>query len=177
MKSILIILLALFSSCLTVKRIEKNCDKFAKICVTETAIETIIRDTTIYIKDTVFLTLPKDTVVITKKVKIIEGKAQMSPIHKEFGYIGMDAGVIDSKLWGKAYFLDPEIIFPRVDTVTITKYIVKESKKEVVQLPPEKYIPGFYNFTFWFFIGAVLLIGGYVFIKFSSIIGFIKGLK
>lgn len=61
MKAIAIILISLLSvSCMTVKRIERNCDLFAKICITETQRDTvtktvikteiIYRDTTIYVK-------------------------------------------------------------------------------------------------------------------------------
>lgn len=170
-----IILLALFlTSCMTVKRIEKNCDMFAKVCVTETEKETIIKDTTIYLKDTVFLTLPKDTVTITNTVEIIKDKAQMKPIHKESGYIGMDAGVIDSRLWVDAYFLNPELSFPVHDTVTITKYHVKESKSEVIQLPPVKYIPGFYKMTFWYFIATVIFSILILYIKRKKILNIFK---
>lgn len=167
------IILLSFSSCLTVGRIERNCDKFGKICITDKVIE--YRDTTIYINDTILYPLPKDTVFIKGDVQIIENKAQMKPIYKEFGLIGMDVWVLNSKLGGKAYFLDPSLEIPIRDTITIEKIKIKESN--TIQLPPEKYIPKFYKFTFWFSIFIFAIIGVFIFLKFRSISGWFKGLK
>jgi len=86
----------------------------------------------------------------------------------------MDAGVIDSRLWVDAYFLNPELSFPVHDTVTITKYHVKESQSQVVKLPPVKYIPGFYKMTFWYFIATAICGILILYIKRKKILGIFK---
>jgi len=97
MKNLIIILICLLlTSCMTVKRIEKNCDLFEKICLTDS-------------KDTVFITKEtettyRDTVVdyqikrdtIFKETPIIFFKKEMinSPIsHLEVGLAKSDAWI------------------------------------------------------------------------------------
>jgi len=77
MKTITFILIGLLSvSCMTVERIEKNCDKFEQICATgdvdtvriETNTKTFVGDTTINFY------FPRDTVYLETPLKKIPGK-------------------------------------------------------------------------------------------------------
>ena len=149
------IVLLMFTSCMTTGMIERNCDKFLKVCTIETVKETILRDTTIYRNDTIEVELPSDTVEILETVTIRENLAYLPTTHKEFGIIGVDAGVDKSELHVIAYIIDSTFLYPVHDTIFLEGVI-----KEVVitNVVPEKYIPGFYKFTFYLFI-IVFIIG------------------
>ena len=157
----LFLLIMIFNSCLTVKQIERNCDKFAQICITEVLKETVYRDTTIYRTDTIKVQLPTDTVRITDTVKIIKGMAFLPTIHKEFGIIGVDAGVHYSILKVSAYLTDSTILVPIRDTITLEKVIKEQSSVSTIEV---KYIPSFYKFTFYmFFMVSIILIGMFIY--------------
>ena len=141
----LFLLIMIFNSCLTVKQIERNCDKFAQICITEVLKETVYRDTTIYRTDTIRITLPKDTVTIVDTVKIIEGRAFLPTINKTFGVISVDAGVHYSILTVKAYLNDSTILHTFRDTILLEK-IIKE--QITVSTVPIKYVPFIFKFVF-----------------------------
>lgn len=169
MKQILILLLMLagLSSCLTVGRIERNCDKFAKVCTVAHEREIIYKDTTIYIVDTLQIKLPvKDTVFIHDTITVKNGLAFLPSKHYERGIIGLDVAVNYSNINAKAYLLDSTILFQRVDTVLIHDAITKETDKQVIQLPPVKYIPKFYRFTLLFFIVSVLALAGIIYLRY-----------
>lgn len=127
MRNVIIVLLLFFlSSCMTVKRIKKNCDKFVPICVVEKEVVTTIsyRDTIIYKLDTVFVPLPKDTVTLIKTVTVREDNlAYLAEVHKEFGLIGVDASVYRSILRVNAYLNDSTILYVEPDTVYLEKAI------------------------------------------------------
>ena len=69
MKKIIFVLITLsLQGCLTIGQIERNCDKFAKLCAPVTVTE--YRDTTFYVRDTLYWQLPRDTVTIRDTVMI-----------------------------------------------------------------------------------------------------------
>lgn len=176
MKTISFLLVCvLFTSCLTVKRIEKNCDKFAAVCVTETVVRVEYRDTTIYKDRIIEVKLPNDTVYITKPVYVQDGKCFMDYTRKTFGNIWASAKVDNSILDLKAGYVSNIIQVPIHDTIYIDNAISSTTTDNTVTLPPEKYIPGFYKFTFWTFIVLLVLGIGYVIIKFTTLkIPFLK---
>lgn len=161
-KLILFIFLAagilIFQSCLTVGRIERNCDKFTKVCVANTVTKTVNRDTTIFRTDTVFVQLPADTVTITDTVHIKSGSAFLPWKHYRKGIISVDAAVQWSVLKISAYLNDSTILVPEKDTIVIPNAIRISDKTQTVTVV-KKYIPGFYKFTFWWFVASVLLTG------------------
>lgn len=165
-KLLLLAALALvFTSCLTVGRIERNCDKFAQICTTDK--ETLIeyRDTTIYRTDTFFVPLPvRDTVFMTDTVTIKNGMAFLPTRHFERGIIGMDIGVSYSRIKASAYLTDSTILFPVRDTIFIKDAFTSSSTTQTVQIV-KKVVPKFYKFTLWFFIITVLAVGVVITIK------------
>lgn len=165
MKNLFYFVLLLFlSGCMTVGRIQRNCDEFVKVCGTETQAWTEYRDTTIYRTDTIRIKLPADTVRITDTIRIVNNLAYLPTVHKRFGLIGVDAGVNRSILNVNAYLKDSTILHARTDTIFIEKAI-KEEKERI--LVPVKYIPGFYKFTFWLFIAQVLLLVFWIVRKFN----------
>lgn len=167
MKNLIYILILLgLTNCMTVRQIENNCDKFLKVCVTETEKEIVYRDTTIYRNDTISIKLPNDTVTVTETVTIREDNlAYLPTIHKEFGLIGVDAGVYRSVMRVTAYFVDSTFLYPVKDTIYLEKVIREES---ITRTVPVKFVPGFYKFTFYLFlIGIVFVIGWLLFKKYN----------
>ena len=161
MKKIFVLSLAtmLFSSCLTIKRIERNCDKFAAICVTEKETVTVYRDSTIYRTDTIRVPLPyQDTVKITDTVRIVNNLAYLPTIHKRFGLIGVDAGVNRSVIDVNAYLTDSTILHTHRDTILLEKVIKEES---VTQTVPVKHIPGMYRFAFWALLAQLVVLAAW----------------
>lgn len=161
------------SSCLTVGRIQRNCDEFAKVCLSTT---TVYRDTTIYRKDTVRIQLPSDTVTIDRLITNSDTLMSLAPVSVSKGLITATAWIKDYRLHVDAWLNKKYVETVRVDTITITK-VVKETAN-VVTLPAEKYIPKFFKYSGWFVI--LLLVGGALWLanKFTagSILARIKGL-
>lgn len=153
----------MLSSCLTVRKIERNCDKFAQICVTEKETVTVYRDTTIYLRDTIRVPLPfRDTVKITDTVRIVNNLAWLPPVRKRFGIIGVDASVQRSILNVNAYLTDSTILHARRDTITLEKVIKEEAVTQTVTV---RHVPKFYKVLLWIFIVQLLALGGWFFLR------------
>lgn len=164
MKFILAIFVALLlQSCLTVDRIKKNCDKFTKVCVVEneTVTQTVYRDTTIYIDKIIKVPVyVRDTLTIRDTVLIRDGKAYMQEVRKESGNIWATAAVYNSLLYINIGYKDSTVLIPYRDSTVLKQAETTTIQKEYIELPPEKFIPKFYKFTFWAFfitIGVGLL--------------------
>ena len=161
--------LLLFSSCLTVKQIERNCDKFAKVCTTTSQTITTTRDTTIYKTDTLFFNLPADTVKIVETVHIVNDQAQIKPVNKKMGFIGVNAFIKNNSLNINAWLTDSTILIPHRDTIFLNDAISTTTATTTVTIE-KKYIPKFYKFTFWLVIiqaiAAAFFITGY-FLRFK----------
>jgi len=143
---------------MTVNRIQRNCDKFAQICITEKETVTIVRDTTIFRTDTVLVQLPRDTVRLRDTVRIENGVAWLAPLHREFGLISVDASVKASVLSVDAYLNDSTLLYAEPDTVHLPGAI---EIKTVTNTVPVRFVPGFYKFTFWLFwivVGSIVLV-------------------
>jgi len=85
-----LLLLSLFTSCLTVKKIEKNCDKFAKICL-EDEVKT---SDTVKIYETIIK--HRDTIIpfkIKGETKYIE-----VPVYLERGIVNSKLSILETKL-------------------------------------------------------------------------------
>lgn len=163
MKSIIILLIVLlFTSCLTVKRIEKNCDKFAAVCITSTNVKTEYRDTTIYRDRIVQVVLPKDTVKITDTLFIRDNKCFLPYVYRTFGNVWASAKVDNSILDLKAGYVSNNIQVPIRDTIYIEKGVTSTTTDNTVILPPEKIIPGWYRFTNKWFIASLVLISIFI---------------
>lgn len=160
-----LLLTVLFNtSCLTVGMIERNCDKFAQVCVADSEVvhSIVYRDTTVIIHDTISVTLPADTVTICDTVTITKEGAQLKPVQKTNGIITTDAWVTNSILHINSWLNDSTILVPYADSVTVKTKNTTTVNTKYIELPPERFIPKFYKFTFWFFIS--ILVAGVVFI-------------
>lgn len=170
MKTITFFLVCIiFSSCLTVKRIERNCDKFAKVCITDSKTIIEYRDTVIYKDRVIKVELPKDTVYITKPVYIRENLCQMDYTRKTFGNIWASAKIDNSVLDLKAGYVKNIIPVPIHDTIFIEKAVTNTTTDNTVTVV-KKYIPKFYKFTFWFFISLLVVGIGYGVYKFKPVL-------
>lgn len=168
MKKTLLILLTLIglTSCMTVGRIERNCDKFTKVCGTDKVIVTKYRDTTIYRHDTIRVQLPSDTVRISDTVKVVDGIASMPRIKRKFGVITGEAWVTNSRLGMLAYLNDSTFKTTVHDTITIYDAIQHTNQTNTVTVRV-KFIPKFVKFLAWIGAIALLFSGVFVVIKFK----------
>lgn len=130
----------LLTSCLTVNRIQRNCDKFAAICINEQDQQTSSKDTTIIHRDTVTVWLPKDSVHIRDSVRIIDNLAYMPRIEKTFGLITASAEVSRSLLDVRAWLNDSSILVPRRDTIKIPGAVRETVKTVTVTKEPGKWM-------------------------------------
>ena len=169
MKAINFILICLLlTSCLTVKRIERNCDKFSQVCVTDSKTVIEYRDTVIYKDRIIKVKLPKDTVQIIDTLIIEYNRCQLPYTYKTFGNVWASVKVENSVLNMKAGLLKNVIQVPVRDTIYIEKAITNTTTDNTVTLPAEKYIPKFYKFTLWFFILAIIAGAGLIYYKFRK---------
>lgn len=163
-KLILFLALAIsLSSCLTVGMIKRNCDTIANICSTT---ETIYRDTTIYVKDTVRIQLPADTVTIEKILTVNNGLVSLTPVSVSKGLISAKAWVLNNRLNVDAWLNKPYVETVRADTITITKYIEKQATQTTIK---EKYIPTIYKYALGICITIIVGIGLFLLLKFKVI--------
>jgi hypothetical protein len=153
------------SSCLTVDKIHRNCAKFAQICATGSETITIKKDTTIFRNDTIFFELPSDTVKLTDTIKVINNKAFLRPVNKEFGLIGVTAWANFNVLNVNAWLRDSTILIPHRDTVFLPGAITTTTATNTVTVR-EKFIPKLYKLALWIIIiqvtAAAFFIAGYL---------------
>lgn len=146
----------LLTSCLTAKRIQRNCDKFAQICVTESVTKIEYRDTTIYIDKIVEVQLPSDTVKIVDTLYVKDNKCFLPYTYKQFGNVWASAKVDNSIMNLKAGYVQ-EIIQVQVhDTIYIDKAITNTTTDNTVTVV-ERYIPKVYKWAFWILLTEVIL--------------------
>ena len=165
LRVILILAVAILSSCITPKKIQKNCYKWAKICPVETVIKDslVYRDTIIYRDTTIYVPLPNDTVIIERKIRVRGGKiiSDIDTITKESGVIGVKAWLIDSKLGAIGYVADSGIYYVLNDILVEKNHYeekyneIKETKVTVEEVKVGK----FYVWFFWIVIVIAIVIG------------------
>jgi len=156
-----LLLIFILPSCLTVKKIERNCDKFAKVCVTSTETVTKYRDTTFYIDRIVKVPLPRDTVRIIDTVRVINNQCYLRLRHKTFGVVWVSAEVANSILSVRAGLIDSTILVPVKDTIYIDNAIQTTTTSNTVVVE-KRHIPKFYKFTFWAVMVQLIALVGFV---------------
>jgi len=179
MKTIACILVVLLSmSCMTVKRIERNCDKFEQICTTgsvdtvriETHTETILQDTVI---DFYF---PRDTVYLETPLKRIPGR------RVEWGLINSKLSYLEAGLaWSTAEVESGVLKHYLESGDTILQIQIDNGLKTIETLRTElksstKYIPikentPFAKFcikVFWVVVIIVVLGIGFLILKYKA---------
>ena len=181
---IIVIFLAIItSSCLTPKRIQKNCHLFAQMCTVDKQVVIKYRDTTIYVDRLIEVPVPhfKDSVRIRDSVRIVTvvnlltneetHQAQMDTTTKHFGIIGVQAWVNDSKVGVDAWLTDSTFLYNFQDSIKIDNAIKDKETTNTIQV---KYIPKFYKFLLWLFIIQILIVVIWAVLKFN-ILNQIKG--
>lgn len=151
------LVLILFSSCLTAKRIERNCELFARVCGTQTTTEIKYRDTTIFLDRRVPVFLPHDTANVQGLVRINGSGAQMEKTTSKNGIVTVTAEVVDSRLVATGYINRDSIVAQIRDSILL-KNAIRESDTKTTVTVQKKYIPGFYKFTFWAFFVELFVI-------------------
>jgi len=143
MKYLTIILISLLSvSCMSTRRIKKNCDLFADICITETETETEIRyvDTTIYVyRDTSYnVPIPPKIIYKEKPVTIIQGLVYSKPLILETDLCKSISQVRNSKLTATLEQKDTTIRFELKNALIREEHwkseYIKETNKETVTI-------------------------------------------
>ena len=182
MKTLSIILIALLStSCLTVKRIEKHCSEFAKVCVTEieTKTDTIIKTKTVirYRDTTLYIEMPGREIIKEVPVYIKEGIVESDLSVLVTPLARSNAQVVNSKLSHELIQVDTLILIKLQDalqTITIQeKQIETLKEKYVVTVKENKPLA---KFTIKWFIESVILIVVGIFILFLKYQSKITGL-
>ena len=167
MKNLLIFLItALMStSCLTVKRIERNCETFYKVCV-QTDQSVVYRDTIVTLPP-MPVKLPESTINVDLLIKANAGKLTLPKQQFKRGLITVSVEVKDNRLLVDATIPDSLTVQP--EPVIIYKAIREETTTNTV---PVKYIPKAYKYAFWLVIiqiVALLAIAGLSTAKFYGI--------
>jgi len=174
MKQIVFILICLLSvSCMTVQRIERNCDEFAKICIAENT-DTVRIENTIVVteRDTVvYFTFPRDTMYVEIPVKIPpkvnKGLVNSKLSYLEAGYAWSTAQVEKGVL--KHYIESRDTIIQiqldnAVKTIKQLRTELKSSQKYITVKENTK----FADFTiryFWYSLIVIILILGWLVLK------------
>ena len=159
-----VLLLLTLSSCLTTARIKRNRAEILSVLGTQNSTITY-KDTTIYLKDTIKVALPKDTVKIDRPVYVDNGIASLRPVTIKNGIVSATAWIENNKLGVKAWINQPNFNVLHTDTVTITK-VVKETN--TVTTVTEKKIPTVYKWAFWIVLAQLLLLVGYLLKRFNA---------
>jgi len=164
MKTLSIILITLLSvSCLTVKRIEKNCEKFEKVCVTEieTQTDTIIKTKTVirYRDTTLYIEMPGREIIKEVPVYIKAKLANSELSVLKVPYARSYARVINSKLKHELIQTDTILLFRLKNALQDKKVL----ETQIISLKEKKVVPvkentKFAGFTIKWFIGSIVLI-------------------
>ena len=185
MKYFAIILLSLLSvSCLTVKKVKRNCELFAAVCITETETETTTEiKTEIEYRDTTgTIHIPEEKVRDKTPVIIEDKNKKQVPIKKEYinselsvlkvPFAKSTAQVVNSRLIHKLTQTDTLLLF-KLEGALKT---IKKQEKQITVLR-EKYVititenSNFANFTIKVFWVLVVISGlgiGYMIFKYKT---------
>ena len=165
MKNLLLILLisVLSASCMTIKRVKKNCDIFMAVCEVPVKVETEILTNTvteIEYRDTSFLyPIPERIVKEKKPVTVVQKKVNSELSILSVPFAISYAQVIDSELSHELIQSDTLILIKLQNALKV----VKTQEKQIETLK-EKYVVTLYEnkpfakFTIKWFIGSVVLL-------------------
>lgn len=147
-----------FTSCMTVDRIHRNCDKFAMICGTGTNTQIVYKDTTIFVTRDESIPIPADTAILNSIAKVDSMGAQMQKTESKQGIVTISTLIKNSKVTSTGYVNTSELIAHITDSIVL-KNAVRATTSNTKIIVREKYIPSFYKFTFWFFFLIMLATG------------------
>jgi len=147
------------NSCLTVRQIERNCDQFAKICITSESETITIHDTTwIEKRDTVVqIKLKHDTV---SKVSYLPSVARN--ISSDTSYLTTGLASSTAFIWRSQLFHALEsgdsILNIRLNNVITERNLLRKELREKVRTVEVRKDTGFGKFAKRWFFGTVILI-------------------
>lgn len=162
----------LFSSCLTNKKISRNCDRFFQVCgVPETKI--VYRDTTIHLNKTIETPIDQDSIAVVGDVFIKDGKAHMDKKKIESKLITVEAEIRNGKMEIYSYINKETIPITLNMDITLERAIKEKKEVRTIKL---KYIPKFYKISFWIVIAQLALLVVFILQKFSKLnpVGILK---
>ncbi len=194
MKTITVILVSLLlTSCMTTKRVKRNCDLFADVCITETETNTetkteIITETE-YRDTTILVYISEDKVKDKIPVRIEDENRKPIPVKKEYvnselsvlkvPFAKSTAQVINSKLSHELIQTDTVLLFKLQNAIKTVK-----RQEKVIKVLSEKYLvevevnKPFAKFAIKWFFGSLLLallgIGFLIFKYKTRILGLFK---
>ena len=187
MKNLIIISILLLSvSCMTIKRVEKNCDLFMKVCEVPVKVETEILTNTITeieYRDTSFYYPIPERIVKEKKPVKVKGKKVNSELSiLQVPYAISYAQVINSKLQHELVQTDTLLLIKLEDALKTVKIQEKQIKvlkeKYVVTVKENTNFADFAIKVFWGLLIIVILGIGYLIFKNKvKILGLFKKLS
>jgi len=143
------------------------CASSKRVVYVPTQAETKIeyRDTTIHIRDTIRVEIPKE--VIREVIPIVDTSRLETSVAKSQAWIDTVNKKLMHNLENKKTNLKT-----KVDTVVIVKTKNEYIEKPVIQEVevPVKYIPKIYNYSLWFSIAVIAFVLGRFILKFKKII-------
>ena len=187
MKNLIIISILLLSvSCLTVERIERNCDKFATICEVPVKVETEVLTNTIteiqYRDTSFYYPIPERIVKEKKPVKVKDKKVNSELSVLKVPFAMSTAQVVNSKLSHELVQTDTLILIKLENALKTVK--IQEKQIETLK---EKYVvtvkenTNFAKLTikvFWGLLVVIVLGIGYLIFRYKSkILGLFKKLS
>lgn len=134
-----------------------------KVQYVPTQAETIIeyRDTTIYLRDTVFITPP---------VEEKQNTTLRDSSHLETSIATSDAWITDDGKLNHTLRNKKEKLKTKIDTTFVIKYENKYIEKPVPYPEPTPYVPKAYKYSMWFSIAVIAFLLGRFILKFKKII-------
>ena len=177
MKQITLILICLLSvSCMTVKRIERNCDQFEQVCTTGNTDTVRIENTVVVTeRDTVInFYFPRDTVYLETPVNVPpsvnRGLVNSKLSHLEAGLAWSTAQVKQGVL--KHYIESGDTILRiQLDNVIKERETLRTELKASHQIVAVKENTKFAKFTIKWFVGSlvvIILVLGILFFKYQA---------
>lgn len=145
-----------FTGCVTQKRCQEKFPPRESISVRDSI---VIRDTVIYIPEVQYVIVP-DTIIDTVLIK---------PVYDDGGLISDTLYLVSKLSWARAWVKDYELFgtISDKDTTLVVKptesqKVVKQTEKyktiEKTEIVEVRYIPKFYKFCFWWWLGSTIVI-------------------
>ena len=149
----IVLIIFIFGSCLTDRKIARNCDRFVKICG-HTQKTTAYKDTTITIDQDVTVPIAPDPINYSGLVSVINGKAELPEISLKGNLIAADLSIQAGIISYKAYLYKSELPVRLYATITLPGAIRETSEITTVH---ESVIPKIYKIAFWIVITEIVI--------------------
>lgn len=162
------IVVVVMQSCMTIPRIQRNCDKFLKVCSVEKSTVTVYRDTIVPIQRIIPIHIPESRIDVRgQKITIVrrQGKpdqVKMEPIKQTNGVITIEARIENNVPILNAYLNDSTILYHYQDSIRIANAVRETMQKEKIIV---KKIPALHRTVLWLFIIENIIFGFIIYIR------------